>query len=252
MSLALDQGTTGKHEGAGTEVTCFREDLVTGGFSELDEEWVRALETFNISQVGKVRASGANMSGADPGRLSLKYSITSCFILMSNALSHIIAVENDSDLQEAVGYMDHYTDRLRWLDNAAGRCAGYEAEAGVVPRPEDSLVGVRDAVRDTILPFERAFTQAYLQYWGARQDPPKTLDPVKFKDNVTVWASIQDLMCAAESECSQMSGRQICSTGPDVAHRKTTGFGRFTSGPLGSKSFRSFMTLQLIGSGSKS
>jgi hypothetical protein len=252
MPLALDQETIGKQEGLGTEVTCFCEDLVTGGFSGLDEEWVKAQETFNNSQVGKIRAGGPDMSVADPGRLSLKDSITSCFRLMSNALSHIIAVENDADLQEAVGYMDHYTDRLKWLDNATECCAGYETEAGFVPRPEDSLVGVGDAARDTMLPFEKAFTQAYLRYWGARRDLPRTLDPDKFRDNVTGWASIQDqdLMCAAESECTRISGRQICSTGPDVAHRETTGFGRFTSGPLGSKSFPSSMELQLIGSGS--
>jgi hypothetical protein len=240
MPLALEQETIGKQEGVGTEITRFRQNLVTGGFSELDEQWVKAQETFNNSQVGKIRAGGANMLGADPGRLSLKDSITSCFILMSNVLSNMNAVGNDSDLQEAVKYMDHYTDRLQWLDNATERCAGYEAEAGFVPGSEDSLAGVGDAVRDTMLPFEKAFTQAYLQYWGAGQDPPRTLDPDKFQDNVTRWASIQDLMCAAESECSQISGRQLCSIDPDVAHRQGTGFGRFTSGPLGSRSFRSF------------
>jgi hypothetical protein len=239
MPLAPEQESIGKQEGVGTEVTRFRQNLVAGGFSELDEQWVKAQETFNKSQVGKIRVGGANMLGADPGRLSLKDSITSCFRLMSNALSHINAVENDADLQEAVGYMDHYTDRLQWLDNATERCAGYETEAGFVPRPEDSLAGVGDAVRDTMLPFEKAFTQAYLRYWGARRDSPSTLDPDKFRDNVTGWASIQGLMCAAESECTQISGRQICSTGPDVAHRETTGFGRFTSEPLGSKSFLS-------------
>jgi hypothetical protein len=191
MPFALDQGTTGKHEGAGTEVTRFRQNLVAGGFSELDKQWVEAQEAFNNSQVGKIRAGGANMLGADPGRLSLKDSITSCFRLMSHALSHIIAVENDSDLQEAVGYMDHYTDRLRGLNNAAKRCAEYEAEAGFVPRSEDSLIGIGEAVRDTMLPFERAFTQAYLHDWGAHQVPPMSLDPDKVKDNVTSWGSIQ-------------------------------------------------------------
>jgi len=235
MPLALDQETIGKQEGPGTEVTCFREDLVTNGFSRLDEQWVNALETFNSSQVGKIRASGADMLGADPGRLSLKDSITSCFRLMSNALSHILAVEDDSDLQEAVNHMDHYTDRLRWLNNAAKRCAGDEAKTEFVPRPEDSLVGVGEAVRDTILPFERAFTQAYLQYWGARQDPPKTLDPDKFRDNVTGWGSIQGLMSATESECTCVAERQLCSTNPDIAHWLATGTGRFTCGPMGSE-----------------
>jgi hypothetical protein len=240
MPLALEQETIGKQEGVGTEVTRFRQNLVAGGCSELDEQWVNALKTFNNSQVGKIRAGGADMSGADPGRLSLKDSITSCFRLMSEALSHIITVEDDSDSQKAVKYMDHYTDRLQWLDNATERCAGYEAEAEFVPRSEDSLVGVGDAVRDTMPPFEEALTQAYLQYWGARRDPLKTLDPDKFRDNVTGWASIQDLMCAAESECTRISGRRLCSIDPDVAHWEATEFGRFTSGPLGSKSTSSF------------
>jgi hypothetical protein len=81
---------------------------------------------------------------------------------MSNALGHINAVKNDSDLQEAVVYMDHYTDRLRGLNSAGRRCAGHEAEAGLVPRTEDSLVGVGDAARDTMIPFKKAFTEAYL------------------------------------------------------------------------------------------
>jgi hypothetical protein len=251
MSLVLEQETVGKQEGVGTEVTRFRQNLVAGGFSELDKQWVEAQVAFNNSQVGKIRAGGANMLGADPGRLSLKDSITSCFRLMSNALSHIIAVENDADLQEAVKYMDHYTDRLKWLDNATERCAGYEGEAEFVPRSEDSLVGVGEAVQDTILPFERAFTQAYLQYWGDGQDPPRTLDPDKFQDNVTRWASIQDLMCAAESECTGVIGSQLCLTNSGVAHWEATGFDCFTIGPLGSELIPCSMELQLIGSGSK-
>jgi hypothetical protein len=139
---------------------------------------------------------------------------------MSNALTHIPAVKDDSDLQKAVGYMDHYTDQLKWLNNATKRCAGYGAKAGFVTKPEDSLVGVGEAVQDTILPFKRAFMQAYLQYWGAQQDPPKTLDPNKFKDNITGWALVQDLVCAAESECAGIIGRQICLTDSGAAHGK--------------------------------
>jgi hypothetical protein len=131
------------------------------------------------------------MPGADPSRFTLNPLINACFVRMSNALTQIEHLQDPRDIMAAAVEMDKYHFYLRALDNNATCYAGYETQAGFYPKSEDRLVGVKDAVQDLLRPLELEVTQKCLEYWGTQQEPPRILDPDKYRDKVKGWEYIE-------------------------------------------------------------